>query len=305
MNDCKRIQNLTVPTGCVDAILDTDAFNEVDDQFAIAYMLLSPERIRTLGICAAPFFNKRATSVADGMEKSYREIHKILSLMDRKEIPTFRGSERFMDNEETPVVSEAAQYMADTAARYTPENPLYIVALGAITNVASAILLNREAMVNNTVIVWLGGHSIGYPDTKEFNMRQDFAAARIVFDCGAPLVILPCKGVVSAFSTTRPELETWLKGTTPIAEYLMQNAIDEAESYAAGTAWSRTIWDVTAVAWLLNDDDRFLGSYLMPAPVPEYDGIYAFPPARHTIRYIYEVRRDALFTSLFQKLSGR
>ena len=30
-----------VPTGYVDVVLDTDAFNEIDDQFAISYLIHS------------------------------------------------------------------------------------------------------------------------------------------------------------------------------------------------------------------------------------------------------------------------
>ena len=36
-------------------ILDTDAFNEVDDQFAIAYLLRSKDRFDIRAITAAPF----------------------------------------------------------------------------------------------------------------------------------------------------------------------------------------------------------------------------------------------------------
>jgi len=177
-------------------------------------------------------------------------------------------------------------------------------AIGAITNVASAILLNREAMVNNTVIIWLGGNSKDWPHTKEFNMYQDIAGARILFGCGVPLVQLPCAGVVDKFRTPRSELEFWLKDSTPIGQYLMKNTIREAESYAAGTAWTRCIWDVTAVAWLLNDKDRFLSSYTIPSPIPQYDFTYSFNPMRHSIRYVYDIKRAALFSDLFKKLRG-
>lgn len=306
MNNEQRIRNLNVPCGVVDAILDTDTYNEIDDQYALAYMLLSPERIRTLGICAAPFLNKKSASPEDGMEKSYHEILKVLSLMGRSDfVPNvYRGSRTYLPDEKTPVESDAARYMASEAEKYSPENPLYIVALGAITNVASAILLNKEAMVNNTVIVWLGGNAKEWPVNNEFNLKQDIAGARVLFGCGVPLVQLPCCGVVSSFRTTRGELEAWLKDSNPLGEYLMNNTIHEAESYAAGKAWSRCIWDVTAVAWLLNDENRFMKSYLLPSLIPQYDFTYAFNPLRHPIRYVYDINRDALFTDLFQKLRG-
>ena len=69
--------------------------------------------------------------------------------------------------------------------------------------------------------------------------------------------------------------------------------------------WSRCIWDVTAVAWLLNDNDRFMRSYITATPIPEYDHRYSIDPTRHPERYVYSINRDALFTDLFTKLAGK
>ena len=74
------LKNLTPPTEQVDVILDTDAYNEIDDQFAIAYLLRCGEKLNIKGFCAAPFFNAHSNSPADGMERSYQEILKILEL---------------------------------------------------------------------------------------------------------------------------------------------------------------------------------------------------------------------------------
>ncbi|MEO2199220.1 MAG: hypothetical protein ABGY72_24480, partial [bacterium] len=71
---------LAIPgSGRVRAVLDTDTYNEIDDQYALAYCLLSPERISVEAIYAAPFVNDRSTSAAQGMEKSYEEILRLLN----------------------------------------------------------------------------------------------------------------------------------------------------------------------------------------------------------------------------------
>lgn len=300
MTEELRIRNLSVPTSPVDVVLDTDTFNEIDDQFALAYLLRSKEKLNTKAIYAAPFLNDRSVSAADGMEKSYNEILKLLSLMNET-ADVFRGSEQFLSDEKTPVLSSAAQDLAKRANAYSPEQPLYIIAIGAITNIASAILLN-PAVAENTVLVWLGGHALHYHNTNEFNMRQDVAAARVVMQSGIPFVQLPCMGVVSAFTVSKPELEFWLKGKNPLADYLAENTIQKAESYAKGTAWTRSIWDVTAVAWLLNDDDRFMLSRLIATPLPSYDNYYSINPQAPLMRYVYHIKRDQLMTDLFRKL---
>lgn len=303
MTTVQLLKNLQTPDHPVDVVLDTDAYNEIDDQFAISYMLRSPERLNVKGLCAAPFFNSNSTSPEDGMYRSYDEILKLLKLAGREDmIPhVCRGSVRYLPDEKTPVSSDAADFLARLSGEYTTENPLYIVAIGAITNVASALLLDPE-MKERVVIVWLGGHAHHWNHNGEFNLMQDVAAARIIFGCGVPFVQLPCCGVVDRFATSRYELEHWLKGKNPLADYLAQNTIDAAESYAAGKPWTRVIWDVTAVAWLLNDNQRFMTDELRHSPIPEYDDRYAFDNTRHFMKYVTGINRDALFQDLFSKL---
>ena len=187
------------------------------------------------------------------MERSYQEILHLLGLMKRDDLKevVYRGSTEYLPDETTPVVSPAAEHLCELAMNYTAENPLYVVAIGAITNVASAILMKPE-IVDRIVLVWLGGHALNWPHTKEFNMYQDVAGARVVFGCGAPLVQLPCMGVVSAFTISEAELNYWLKGKNALCDYLVQYTIDEV-TYAVGKPWTRVIWDVTAVAWLTGD----------------------------------------------------
>lgn len=298
----QRIKNLQVPSGAIDVVLDTDAYNEIDDQFAISYLLKSKEKLNTRAIYAAPFFNRNSSGPKDGMEKSYDEILKLLSLLGES-ADVFLGSECFLSDEKTPVISDAAKDLAERVKEYSPENPLYVVAIGAITNVASAILLNPQ-VAENTVVVWLGGHARHYSDTAEFNMAQDVAAARVVMKSGVPFVQLPCVGVVSSFTVSKPELEFWLKGKNPLADYLAENTIKEADSYAAGTPWTRCIWDVTAVAWLLNDSDRFMQSRILPTSLPSYDKLYSENPDGVPMRYVYNIYRDSLLTDLFRKLTS-
>jgi len=70
-----RVKMLKYPKGKIDIVLDTDTATEVDDQFAVAYALLSEERLDIKAIYAAPFaMNERTSDPKTGMEMSYREI---------------------------------------------------------------------------------------------------------------------------------------------------------------------------------------------------------------------------------------
>ena len=300
MDQMTLIKNLQQPQGKVDVVLDTDTYNEIDDQFAVAYMLSYGEKLNVKALYAAPFYNGHSNSPADGMERSYQEILHLLDLMKREDLKpvVFKGSTQYLENEATPVISAAAEHLSELAMNYTSENPLYVVAIGAITNVASAILMKPE-IIDRIVVIWLGGHALHWPDTNEFNMMQDVAAARVIFGCGAPLVQLPCMGVVSAFAISEAEFTDWLKGKNDLCNYLVQHTVDEV-TYAVGKPWTRVIWDVTAVAWLTGD---FTKSILIPSPIPEYDHHYGSDPTRHMINYVYYVERDKLVQDLFERLS--
>lgn len=295
------LKNLEWPQGKVDVVLDTDTYNEIDDQFALSYLIKSDDKLNVKAIYAAPFFNEKSTGPADGMEKSYHEILKVLELLERNDLKqsVFRGSDNYMVSETEPVLSPAAKDLVERAMNYTAENPLYVVAIGAITNVASALVMKPE-IKDRLVVVWLGGHAHHWPENTEFNLYQDVAAARVIFGCKVPLVQLPCMGVVSAFTVSKAELEAHLKGKNKLCDYLVQNTIDEVKEYCDSPIWSRVIWDVTAVAWLV--DEAFMSTNIVHSPIPEYDGRYAFDERRHFMKYVYDIDRDMLLRDLFMKL---
>src|SRR3954464_13210362 len=108
LTDALRLQRLQVPTGKVRMVLDTDTYNEVDDQFALVHALLSPDRIQVDAIYAAPFFNTRSSGPADGMERSYEEI---MRLLDKLAWPAdglvYRGATAYLDASMQPQQSAA------------------------------------------------------------------------------------------------------------------------------------------------------------------------------------------------------
>lgn len=301
-NEAAFIKRLKKPDGPVDVVIDTDTFNEIDDQFALAYLIKKESKLNLKAIYAAPFHNDKSSGPSDGMEKSYGEILKVLSLMGRDDLRgiVHRGSASFLTSETEPVISDAARHLAETALKYTTEKPLYVIGIAAITDVASALLMKPE-IKDKIVVVWLGGNALDWHNNMEFNLRQDVAAARVLFGCGVPVVQLPCMGVVSAFTTCGPELEYWLSGKNELCDYLVDATVREARKYNNISTWTRAIWDVTAVAWLLGGD--FMSDRLEPSPIPEYDNYYAFSKTRHSIRYVFHINRDALFEDLFQTLA--
>lgn len=279
-------------------ILDTDTYNEIDDQFALAYAMLSPDKVELLSVNAAPFLNSRSTSPADGMEKSYQEIFHIMKMVDpTAKIPVYRGSTRFLEDKKTPVESDACENIIRTVMN--SQEKIYLVAIGAITNVASAIIKCPE-IVNRAVLIWLGGNSLQSPNTHEFNLFQDVLSAQIVFDSGIPMIQVPCDGVCTEFVTTVPELEYYLRGKNELCDYL----VDIVAAYTKKPyAWSKIVWDVTAVAVLTMPEA--LQMVIIPTPIVTAECRYAYDLARHPYIYVRKIKRDPIYGDLFRKLSNK
>jgi len=298
ISNTKRFERLQPPKGKVRMVLDTDTYNEIDDQFAVVHALLSPEQLDVEALHAAPFFNSRSIGPADGMEKSYQEI---LRLLDKLNISpdefVFRGSTGYLPNWENPHRSEAATDLVERAMT-ADESPLYVVAIGAITNVASAILIEPE-IIGRIVVVWLGGHSQHWPHTREFNLMQDLNASRLIFDCGVPLVRVPCQGVASHLLTTVAEMERYVQGQGAIGDYLVE--IFKAY-HVDHYAWSKVLWDISAIGYLINAS--WVPTEVVHSPILTDQLTWSFDNSRHFILSATFVNRDAIFRDLFAKLTS-
>lgn len=298
LSEPRRIEMLKPPSGKISMVLDTDTYNEIDDQFAVVYSLLSPEEVDVEAIYAAPFHNNRSDGPGDGMEKSYEEILRVLDKVGRAgEGLAHRGSTGWLPGAETPVDSDAAR---DLVARATAERegPLYVAAIGAITNVASAILL-EPAIIERIVLVWLGGNPQYWPTASEFNLKQDMHASRLVFDCGVPLVQIPCMGVTTHLHTTLPEMREHVKGRGAIGDYLYGIYEDYMDDHFAR---SKVIWDIAAIAYLI--DPSWVPTELVHSPILTDQVTWSRNSSRHFIRVANFVHRDPIFRDLFEKLPG-
>lgn len=294
---------LEPPAGKCQVVIDTDTYNEIDDQYAVAYGILSPGRMEVEAIYAAPYFNNRSTSAGDGMEKSYAEIGRILEFLGRKPDGfAFRGSDRFLSAPSKPVDSPAARDLIARALK--PRNaPLYVLAVGCPVNVSSAILMEPR-IKTRIVVVWLGGTTHVWPSAREFNLQQDLHASHVLFDSGVPLVQIPTKNVSEHLRTTIPEMERWVKGRSKLGDYLFEQYVEYEKHRAKGKPWpypqSKVIWDISTVAWIVNP--KWVPSSLVESPILTDDFRWERKPGRHPIRVATDLNRDAIFYDLFEKL---
>jgi inosine-uridine nucleoside N-ribohydrolase len=297
ISDFDRLRMLAPRPGLVRAVLDTDTYNEIDDQFALVQALLSPDRIALEAIYAAPFHNMRSTSPGDGMDKSYEEILRLLARMGRSPNGfAFRGVRDYVGPAKEARNADAVDDLIARARAGSPGAPLYIVAIAAISNVASA-LLKAPDIADRVIVVWLGGHALNWPHTREFNLRQDVGGAQVVFDSGAPMVLVPCMGVTSHLHSTVAEIERYVEPHGEIGKFLAARFKGYSDDHFG---WSKEIWDMAPVAWLIDPD--WAPSVIVPTPILTDQVTWSVDRTRPPMRYATFVNRDPILRDFFSKL---
>jgi purine nucleosidase len=301
-------------------IIDTDAANEIDDQFALAWALLSADQLDVQAVYAAPFsFAHRRAALpqaapdaapfnppAEGMERSYHEIVKVFGLLG---VPVAgrvqRGSASYMASTQQAVHSQAVDHLIASARAHQDAQPLYVLALGCVTNIASALLLAPD-IAQRIVVVWTSGFPSHAPQANNsFNLEQDLAASHVLLNSGVPHVYLPGYHVGAQLRLSLPEMERYVQGCGAMGQYLhhlfTHNPLWAILGDPSAKPYSWVIWDVINIAWMLNPS--WVPSELVRTPILLSDKRWQAGPARHLMREAYAVQRDAIFQDFFAKLA--
>ena len=206
-------------------IVDTDAKNEADDQYAILHHLLSP-MLDVRGIVAA-HFEQKAGYAGKSMEESYREIEKLLGLADITDVPFLRGCSAPLRGLKDAPASEGVDFIIREARR---PGKLYVAVQGTMTNVAAALNAAPD-IADNVVVLWNGGGP--YPQGRpEFNVMQDPDAVRAVL-AGEAEVWQTDQSVYSTLEVTLAELKRRVYPCGKVGRYLYAQL--EEENHRAST----------------------------------------------------------------------
>lgn len=233
-------------------IVNTDAMNEADDQFAIAHALLTPQ-FRIAGLIAAHFGSGRS---AASMEDSYAEIEKLLSIMKLEgQTGVYRGAPAGLPDEETAVPSAGSELIIREAMKDDPA-PLFAIFLGPLTDLACAYL-QEPRIADRLTAVWIGGGA--YPaGGDEFNLRNDIKAANVLFRSPIPLWQVP-RNVYKMIRVSLAELAVRVRPHGEIGRYLYDQLVSFNMLPIHGPKWPKgEMWmlgDSPAVSLLLDDHE--------------------------------------------------
>lgn len=280
-------------------IVDTDAKNEADDQFAIVQALLSP-KFEHVGLIAAHFGQDRC---GDSMMRSYRELERIFDLMDfPAENMIYKGAETAIPDKQTPVASEGAELIIREAMK-EDDRPLYVIFLGAITDLASAYLMEPRIAKRLTAI-WIGGGR--YPNGgPEFNLGNDIHGANVVFASPIELWQVP-KNVYEMMPVSLAELDYKVAPCGKIGRYLLDQLNEHAHEegprksvFRTGETW--VLGDNPAVGLLLYEH-RFEYDWVQ-APMITSDMSYVHTGLNRPIRVYKSIDSRLILDDMYAKLA--
>ncbi len=225
-------------------ILDTDTACEADDPFAIAYALLSP-KLMVRAVVAEHFARPHSA------QQSFEAIEKLKAAM-RSDVLALHG-EPWPLEPDAPA-SEGVRFIIEEARRDDP-HPLYVLCLGALTNVARA-LRDAPDIAGRMHVVSIGGHSyLAEEDSayREFNFGNDVAAANAVMQSDVPLTLIP-QSVYTTIRVGLSELQSKVYPCGETGKYLFEQMVAYNNGpwagWTAGESW--TLGDSPAVAAVLD-----------------------------------------------------
>ena len=296
INGWKEIYSLICKKNKYNVILDTDTYNECDDQFELAYLLKNQDKFNIEAITVAPYSHQsRNVSVREGQGLSYNEILKICKWLNFNiNNKVFKGSTDYICNGYNET-NDSVNKIVEIALK---NNKTYILEIGAITNVALAIK-KEPKIINKIEIIWLGGNELGYKDNLEYNFKQDIEAVKIVFNSKVKMTVLPCKNVVSDLRIDINTLKNNLENKSELCNYLIERFYNDGYH---GIQETRVIWDISAIAYMINKN--WFEIKEISCPNIKEDSSYELTDNRHIITFVTKLDRDKIYNDLFKKLGG-
>jgi inosine-uridine nucleoside N-ribohydrolase len=269
---CDRLDERSDASGSVliepvrSFILDADTGNELDDLYAIVRVLIDDE-VTVEALTSAHFNNPQL--VTDSLWHIYetrnintvqisQEINEnLLETLDRTDITHPQGADRmvgyawgFYEGAQIPH-SPATEFILQRAGEHSPGNKLNVVALGAVTNVAAAILKDPAVSENIRLFALNMRYDEVYGawNKNSFNARNDLNGLDVILeDENLELYIIPgnvSRSLIFQRDETLQRLAGWDHPTIEI----LAKRWDEV---SAGETW--IMWDLALLEAIIHPE---------------------------------------------------
>lgn len=268
-------------------LLDADTANEVDDLFALSIVLMEPT-IEVTALNATQWQTSHWTT-PQSMEDSHRLNQTLLGTMGLQVKTNRGGVARMYDWGDRAQHSAAAYEIIKQAKAQKDGEKLNVIALGALTNVASAVFID-PTIEKNIKLYWLGttyDFEKGILRKDDFNCAMDqYAFTHLLFS-EVEMHIIPvsvASKMTFDYDKTRSELENHFLGN-----FLLKTWDDHIDSGRT----KRTIWDLSIV-----------NAFLHPEWMEEVEITTSKDNGSRTVFYYKDFDSEKMRMDFFEKIEG-
>jgi purine nucleosidase len=283
------------------AVISTDCGVEMDDQWALTHLLLSPE------IDLKAIISSHASSIgfssATSAQKAAEVVAHVIPAGAPSRPPVMRGSDSPLKNATLPQDNAAIEFLLKLSRSFSATRPLTIFVTGAATDIASAILKD-PSIVNRVSIVAMGFDN--WPDGRDdFNVKNDPLAWQVILDSEVPVVVGSGSVARRGLKLTRTEAAALMKPHGPVGEYLYSILDDFMKKnpamlaqYVAPETW--VVWDEIVVAYALG----MARGNAVPRPKLHPDLTFSHPETGRRITWLTEIDTGRFWRDLTQKIDA-
>lgn len=301
-----------------DIIFDSDANNELDDQHAIAYLLMNQDYFNVLAVTT------NATKLGGDAAMHAVEAQRIVHLMGDlgKNIPVLPGATGNFEDIRTTLANEvydgweAVDFIIEAARKHSAKKKLLLVPVGKLTNVALA-LEKAPDITDKVKILWLGSN---YPRPGEYNLENDIPSMNYLLNQNVEMGIAlvdPQNGMTgtSQVCVTRGEVKEKFVGKGPKVQPIVGRqggmfncfgdySLNLFDQCSTDDNYRRALFDMAALNITRHPD--WAEQKEIPAPIMEGKAFVERPDNQHKIKIFYNFNRDAIvedFTNCLDKVT--
>jgi len=279
-------------------VLSTDVGNEIDDQWAVAYLLLNPEfDVRGIISANAPSLPDPSAHVTYEVLKDEVEVR--LGVMTHP--PLLEGSSLPLADKKMPQPSEGLEFLLAVSKGYSKEHRLTVLTIGAATDVASA-LLKDSSIADRISVVAMGFKSLT-EGGKEFNIENDPRAWQVILDSAVPVTIGAADVCRADLALTFEQAKNMIAKRGPIGAWLWGEYQDwyfrnikPLRVNDFSKPW--IIWDIITLAHELG----MTSQKVIPRPILADNLSFEKSNSNQTITWITSVDSARLWADFLAKL---
>ena len=201
----------------IPVVLSTDVGNEVDDQWTIVYLLINP-KLDVRGIISA----HAPTISPPAGQTSYRILLDVVEnrLGMASHPPLFAGADLPLEDRKKPRASDGVNFLIEASRDFSAGNRLKVLTIGAVTDAASAILMDptisrRIEIIDMGFKRWPNGED-------EFNVANDVKAMQVILDSDVPLTIGSGDVCRASLSLHLDQAREMVAGRGPVGQWLFE-----------------------------------------------------------------------------------